>query len=54
MADNTALDTSSSKDVAAIDRRLLEQLFMLMLIDSLRRNDDKRDSAGSGDDNVDF
>ena len=52
MANNTALNTSS-KDVAAVDRRLLEQLFMMMLIDSLRRRGEV-DSAGSGDDDVDF
>eukprot|EP00985_Skeletonema_marinoi_P011370 scaffold5398_cov70-Skeletonema_marinoi.AAC.2 len=49
MADETLRLRTSSKDAAEMDRRLLEQLLMLMLIDSLWRKNDKAGSAGDVD-----
>ncbi len=50
MTGNASLHTSS-KDVGAMDRRILEQLLMMMLFDSLRRRRrDEIDSAGGNRD----
>ncbi len=49
MADNTNLEASSNKDVVAMDRRLLEQMFMMMLIDSVRREEEVDPAGGNGD-----